>query len=443
MKKAALISPKGNIFGKNSGMRDFLKKSSFMDSFKVLWSGPNLGLLTIAALFPPDWECVYLDGNLSEVDLDAGYDMVCVSAMTQQAVNAYTVLDAFRARGILTVMGGIHATILPEEAAQHADVVMAGEGEPLWQEFFRDYQNKKLRKIYREARPGSFALTDSPVPRFDLLEPYRYPLITIQTTRGCPHDCSFCAASKVFGRRYRRKSNSQILRELNMLNSLYPGRLILFADDNLFVNRRESKDLLGQIESMDIRYIAQTDVSVAQDRELLELMARSGCQWIVVGFESPSYESLQGLDNQNWKLRQMPRYVDSIKTIQSFGVGVYGTFIVGLDGDQTDIFDTTAEFVLHNNLFGANITVPTPLPGTRLREEMEKEKRILTNDWQYYTFWDVTIQPRNMTAEELEDGLLSIYLRLSDSGAVKNRLLNLKRMAKRRNIYTAAKSGAV
>jgi radical SAM superfamily enzyme YgiQ (UPF0313 family) len=433
MKKAALISPKGNAFGKNEKMQNFLNNSKFMESFKVLWSGPNLGLLTIAALFPAEWEFDYIDGNYREIDFETSYDLVCVSAMTQQITNAYVIADRFREKGVYTVVGGIHATILPQEAALHADTVIIGEGEPLFKSFLSDLSRNCAKKTYREEGAGDFELKDSPVPRFDLLKSYSYPLVTLQTTRGCPHDCSFCAASKVFGRKYRRKSNDQILGELTILNALYPGRLILFADDNLFVNRSESKALLIAMSKMNLRFIAQTDVSIANDSEFLELMVKAGCQWVVIGFESPSYESLQGLDNGNWKLKQMPKYANSIEEIQSFGIGVYGTFIIGLDNDHTDQFRKTAHFILENDLYGANITVPTPLPGTRLRAELDKEHRILTSDWQYYTFWDVTVQPKNMTVAELEDGLLSIYKMLSESDAVQKRLLLLRRMTKIRH----------
>jgi radical SAM superfamily enzyme YgiQ (UPF0313 family) len=311
-------------------------------------------------------------------------------------------------------------------------VVIAGEGEALWPEFMKDYFNGQYRKVYRETAPGSYMLHNSPIPRYDLLRDYNYPLITLQTTRGCPHDCSFCAASKVFGRKYRRKSNVQIINELTEINLRFPGRLVLFADDNMFVMRSECLDLLRRIKGMNLRWIAQTDISIAEDQEILRLMVEAGCQWIVIGFESPSYESLHGLDKHNWKLKQMPMYPKSIETIQSFGIGVYGTFIVGLDNDGPDIFQITAKFIQDNKLYGANITVPTPLPGTSLREELQKEGRIMVNDWDFYTFWDITIKPKRLSIEELEEGLLWIYHQISASESAEERLAYFKMMAKKR-----------
>ncbi len=432
MIRIALISPKGNVFGKNERMAFFLENTNNMESFRYLWTGPNLGLLTIAAYFPEDWVCDYIDENYKPIDYSKDYDIVCISAMTQQIVNAYEIASKFKEKGTMTVLGGIHATILTEEAGRWADVVIAGEGEELWPLFIEDYKKGQVRKYYREAEAGKYCFENARIPRYDLLEGYSYPIVTLQTTRGCPHDCAFCCASKIFGVHYRRKGNESILRELMEIQRRFPDVLVLFADDNMFVKRKESKDLLRQMEKMDLRWIAQTDISIAEDPELLELMVRSGCQWVVIGFESVSYNSLYNLDNKNWKLKQLPRYSDMIEKIQSYGIHIYGTFIVGLDSDGTDIFAATADFIKKSMLYGANITVPTPLPGTRLREKLENEGRIINKDWSYYTFWDVTIKPKNMTSEELEEGLLEIYRQISDSTSAIDRLIHLRKMIKRR-----------
>ncbi len=437
MMKVALISPKGNMFGRNNRLVSFLENSKYMESFKTLWTGPNLGLLTISALFPNDWECEYIDENRIPINFNNDYDIVLISAMTQQAQRAYEIAKIFRNKGILTVMGGIHATVMSEEASQHVDVVFVGEGEALWSDFIRDFHDGNLQKIYIDANKGRYDLKLSPIPRYDLLKNYQYPLITIQTTRGCPHDCCFCAASKIFGASYRRKSNKQILQEINEISKLYPGTLILFADDNAFVNRRETKKLLKAMMGMNLRWIAQTDISIATDKELLELMVMAGCQWIVIGFESVSENSLHDLDAKNWKLGQINKYKESIKIIQDYGIGVYGTFIVGLDNDEIDIFEATSNFILENMLYGANITVPTPLPGTLLREKLLYEDRILEKDWSYYTLWDIVISPKRMTFEELEDGLIDLYYRINTSISAEKRLIYLRQLVKNRRKFEA------
>lgn len=433
MKKIALISPKGNVYGKNEKLHEFLEKTNGMESFRALWTGPNLGLITIAALFPADWEVEYIDENYKAIDYHVKYDIVCISAMTQQIVNAYKIIDRFKKLNVLTVLGGIHATVLPDEAMQHADVVMVGEGERVWPQFLSDYKNRVLKKIYRDDFNVRYQFEDHIMPRYDLLKGYYYPIITIQTTRGCPHDCSFCCASKVFGSGYRRKDNLDIIDELNVIKKMFPDVLILFADDNFLVHRNECKALLKEMISLNIRWLAQTDVSIALDDELLELMVVSGCQWVVIGFESIHFDSLFQLDHKNWKLKQFPGYEQTIKKIQSYGIGVYGTFIVGLDEDDVTVFEETKNFIIRNNLYGVNITVPTPLPGTRLREKILDENRIIVDDWSYYTFWDVTIQPKKMQINELEEGLLRIYINIFEDSQIYQRLTHMRHLAKSRN----------
>jgi len=432
MKKIALISPKGNAFGKNEKLIRFLNETGGMDSFRALWTGPNLGLITIAALFPADWKVEYIDENYRDIPYNAGYDIVCISAMTQQIVNAYRIIDRFKSRHVLTVLGGIHATVLPEEAAEHADVVMAGEGELLWPQLIQDLESGNVQKIYRSRPEEKYPFDHSVTPSYELLQGYNYPVITLQTTRGCPHNCSFCCASKIFGSGYRRKNNADILNELACIQKHFPDALVLFADDNFLVHRSACKNLLREMEPMQIRWIAQTDVSIADDDALLREMVRSGCQWVVIGFESVHFDSLQNLDQKNWKLRHFPGYQAAIAKIQSYGIGVYGTFIVGLDEDDVSVFQMTENFIKKNYLYGVNITVPTPLPGTVLRKKMQHENRILTNDWSYYTFWDVTIQPKKMQVSQLEKGLLHLYENLYTDTLIAQRLTHMKKLAKNR-----------
>lgn len=432
MRKVALISPQGDIFGKNKRMKDFVTGSQNMASFRYLWTGPNLGLLTIASLLPEDWEYYYYDENYKEIDFTISFDYVFISAMTQQVVKAYHIADRMRRLGSLVIMGGIHVTIMPKEASQHADVVLAGEGEVLIPQFLSDLRQGTIKKIYEEKNKGEYDLSKSKMPKYELLEGYNYPLITLQTTRGCPRDCSFCSASKIFGPKYRRKSNRQIILELERIKALYPDALVLFADDNMFNLRNQAKELLTAMQDMGIRWIAQTDISVAEDAQLLEKMVLAGCQWIVIGFESISSASLQDIDQTNWKLKQFPKYESAIRIIQSYGIGIYGTFIVGLDEDHKDVFQNTAEFIEKNGLYGCNITVPTPLPGTRLRANLLEKDRVLEKDWSYYTFWDVNIVPQNLTTEELEDGLLYLYQQVSSPEMAVKRLINLRKLEKNR-----------
>ena len=432
--RAALINPQGTIFSKNLRMKEFLEKTSSMSSFRHFWSAPCLGLLSVAAYIPDSWEVCYIDENYKTLDFSEKYDIVFISAMTVQAIRAYEISDIFRSRGILTVIGGIHATILPEEAAKHADSVIAGEGEKLFPLLISDYLKGRMKKIYQDENSGSFRMNDCITPRYELLKDYNYPIINIYTTRGCPRKCSFCCASNVFGTKYRRKPNEMILSEIDYIKTMYPDKLILFADDNLFAYKNSTYGLLNDLCSKNIRWIAQTDISISNDGEILDLMYKSGCQWIVIGFESISEESLKNIEEINFKHKYVSGYSDAIKKIQSHGIKIYGTFIVGLDGDDTSVFERTADFIINNDLYGANVTVPTPLPGTVLRKEMEKNNRILSFDWSDYTLWDVIIKPNKMSVRELEDGLLYTYQRISSSANADDRLRSIHRAIKEKRI---------
>ncbi|PXV95578.1 radical SAM superfamily enzyme YgiQ (UPF0313 family) [Lachnotalea glycerini] len=439
MKNILLVNPRGNIFGKNEKMSNFLQESEYMESFKLLWSGPNLGLLTLAALFPEDWECTYIDENYRSIDSTKEYDIVFLSAMTQQIVRAYEIADYYKAKNIFTVIGGIHVSTLPEDAQHHVDVVLSGEAENVWFDFYSDYCKGSCKKIYIPKKNTVYQFEIPLIPRYDLLMDYNYPLITVQTTRGCPHNCSFCAASKVFGNKYRRKSNEQIIREFTLVKKLFPDRLILFADDNAFVYTSLSIELLKQLEELSIRFIAQVDISIANKTELLKAMAKAGCQWVVIGFESVNVNSLYELDDINWKYKQSKNYPALIRSIQSFGIGIYGTFIIGLDCDNINIFQDTAQFIIDNQLYSANITVPTPLPGTKMRTQMQEKGRILDYGWDYYTLWDVVVKFTNFTKEEIEDGLVQLYKKINSEENIKKRLAHLKQLAKNRNVVLAEK----
>lgn len=425
--RIALINPKGTIFSKNKRMSEFLENSVSMGSFRHFWSAPCLGLLTIASYIPADWEISYIDENLQRIDDTVDYDIVAISMMTVQAERAYQIGDSYRAKGILTVMGGIHATLMYQEALEHADVVLAGEGEVLFPAFLNDFLLGKYKRLYRENMPGSFELKNCIPPRYDLLKGYDYPVMNLYTTRGCPRKCNFCCASNVYGEKYRRKENQEIFKEVSIISQMYPDKMLLFADDNLLIMRKESKRMLQELEKYDVRWIAQTDISIAEDENLMKQMKQSGCQWVVIGFESLSEKNLMDMERVNFKHKYLSEYKARVEKIQNQGIKVYGTFIVGLDEDTKNVFEETAAFIQDCNLYGVNITVPTPLPGTQLRQKLQQEGRIISNQWGDYTLWDVVIQPKNLSVSELEEGLFSVYKRLSEESNVEQRLRQIWR----------------
>ena len=406
----------------------------FVNRGRVIAQLPSLALLTIAAVTPEGVELEYVEVDdvksfAAKPRLD--FDLVALSTYTARAFDAYLVADAYRARGVPVVFGGLHATVLPEEAALHADAVVAGEAEAVWPEVVDDFQrggHAALKKIYRDAAPGKFRLEAAPLPRFDLLaapaaeaaaiDPRAtgplnrlgpYNRITVQTTRGCPLDCEFCAASKLYGG-YRIKPVERVLEEIDAVRALWRRPFIEFADDNTFVNKRWAKRLLRELEPRRIRYFTETDVAVADDEELLDLLYPSGCRQLLIGFESPRRQSLDGLDRVNWKAERLPKYLEAIAKIQSRGVSVCGCFIVGLDSDTPEIFDEIREFVARSRLLEVQITILTPFPGTRLYDRLARESRLLyPGAWDRCTLFDVNFRPRGMTVEALEDGVMALW----------------------------------
>jgi len=413
--KLALITPKGVSFSNDDAFSNFYKSSLNAASASALvptkymyWSGGCLGLLVIASLTPPEFSIDYIDENYEAINFDMHYDLVGISAMTQQATRAYEIADEFRKRKTKVVLGGIHATVLPEEAKEHGDSVVVGEAENTWPELIKDFAKGELKPFYKN--PSPVDLTRAPLPRYDLLKKYDYKMIWIQTTRGCPRDCDFCAASNVYGKKYRHKAIPQILNEINYIRGLWHEPVINFSDDNLFVDKAYSRDLVMKLCELGLRWTAQTDMSVADDDGFLKLLQVSNCKLLFVGFETLSKNGK--IDKHGWKQNRIEKYPEIIKKIQSHGIGVLGAFIIGLDDDDVSVIDDISNFIINNRLYAAQITALTPLPGTRLRERLLEEGRILSSDWGHYTLTDVNFMPRKMKPEELQSGLMEIYKRV-------------------------------
>ena len=400
--KLALISPKGVGMGRVQSRTEQLYRSlANIDSLKELMSCPNSPLLTIAALAEPYFdEILYIDEEIEEINFSWHYDMVGMSFMTQQASRAYELADRFRKSGTYTVCGGMHPTNLPEQTLSHFDTVFIGEGEYTWHRFMLDFTAGAPKRIYKNIK--TVDMTTVPMPRYDLLKINAYRTIPVQVSRGCPHNCAFCASTKVYGPKYRHKSVRQIMDEITCIKSLKRRPHIYFTDDNMLVQRSFAAQLLTEVKSLNVRWMTHTDIGIAQYRGLLEQLYDSGCRKLVIGFESIVPESLKKLEK--WKYDRLANYAEAIQIIQSYGVGVWGTFIVGLDGDDKSVFQRVVDFALENHLYGAMISVPTPFPGSVLYNQLDREGRILTKYWGDYTLWNVVVRPKNMTVQELEDG---------------------------------------
>jgi radical SAM superfamily enzyme YgiQ (UPF0313 family) len=388
----------------------------FVDRNRIIASLPSLGLLTLAGLTPETFAVEYHEiADLRKLsELPDHFDLVALSTFTAQLKEAYDVADFYRAKGISVVMGGLTVSSLPDEAREHCTSVVVGEGEPIWPEVLRDFESGRLKPLYAQSPPGRFALRDAPMPRFNLLDPDKYNRLTVQTSRGCPHRCSFCASSILLTPHYKVKPVEKVIAEIREIKKIWPRPFIEFADDNSFVYRDHYKQLLRELAKEKVRWFTEADVRVAADDELLGLMRDSGCQQVLVGLESPRPASLDGVElKNNWKLRQQEFYRAAITKIQSYGITVNGCFILGLDADPPEVFDDVFQFVRDSGLYEVQVTFLTAFPGTPLYAQLKREGRIIHDRaWELCTLFDINFRPKSMTVEQLQAGFLSLVKRL-------------------------------
>jgi len=404
----------------------------FVDRNKIIASLPSLGLLTLAGLTPDEFAVEYHEiADLKTLpELPVNFDLVAISTFTAQFFEACTVADYYRARQIPVVMGGITVSALRAEARAHCTSVVVGEGERLWPELLADFARGALKPFYVTHR--QFNLAEAPMPRFELLDPNKYNRLTVQTSRGCPHQCEFCASSILLTPRYQVKPVARVIAEIQAIKRLWSKPFIEFADDNSFVHREHYKTLLTELAKEKVRWFTEADVRVAEDDELLARIRDAGCQQILIGLESPRRTSLYGVElKHNWKLRQQDYYREAIDRIQSHGITVNGCFILGLDGDTRDVFDDVLAFVRDSGLYEVQITFLTPFPGTPLYARLQREGRILRADaWELCTLFDLNFQPKNMSAGELQAGFLKLAGELYSADETRQRRARFRRRLK-------------
>jgi len=371
---------------------------------------PCLTLLQLAALTPPGWEVELVDEKVDALDLEAGADLVGITAMTCNAPRAYAIADAFRRRKIPVVLGGMHPSSLPEEAAAHADAVVVGEAEGLWPRVLADFERGALRPRYRRVGPPP-DLRGQPWLDWELFRDKRYlPVHFIETTRGCPFDCEFCAVTTAFGGRYRNRPVPEVLAELRQLRP-FEGRFVMknvvfFVDDNILSNRAHTKALLEGIKGMGLRWLSHASVNLADDPEILRLCQESGCMGVLIGFETLAPETMRSIGR---KSRLQRDYLDAIQKIHDHGIGIDGSFVVGFDTDDEGVFDRTLEFVTRAKIEAPYFSILTPYPGTRLYDRMEAEGRITSRDWSRYDTSQVVFRPKTMTPDQLLEGYYRLF----------------------------------
>jgi radical SAM superfamily enzyme YgiQ (UPF0313 family) len=363
-----------------------------------------LSLMVLAGLTPEDWEISILDENMGVPDYAAmpRPDLVGITAFTSQANRAYEVAAHFRNQGVPVVMGGIHATMCSEEVSERVDSIVTGEAESVWSEVLEDARSGFLKPQYKS---GLAEIKDVPIARHDLLGT-GYAFGAVQTTRGCPLNCSFCSVTAFNGALYRQRPIPDIVREFKMVRE----KRILLVDDNLIGTRTShiarAKDLFRSIIKADVRkeWVAQATINFADDEELMTLASKAGCRGVFIGFESPSPQGLQEL-GKKFNLIKGRDFRSSVKRIQQHNILVVGSFILGLDVDEPGIGKRIAKAAKRYGLDNLNVLFLTPLPGTRLWAQMKAENRIVLDefpdDWKYYTLTYPTARYRHLSLNDV------------------------------------------
>jgi radical SAM superfamily enzyme YgiQ (UPF0313 family) len=365
---------------------------------------PPLCLGIIAALTPKPWKSRILDENYQRFRFREA-DLVGITAYTPNAYRAYEIAREYREKNIPVVMGGIHASMCPEEALQFVDCVVIGEAENVWAEVLADFEAGRLKKVYR----GTFAeLNNQPIPRHDM----QYPLYywrSVQTSRGCPMNCDFCSVTSFNGGNFRTRPIGEVLDELQAFHG--DGRNIFFVDDNIGgitqAHRERAKDLFRGIidRKLKFNWFSQTSVDFADDPEVLRLAAASGCKLLLVGFETEKEEALKSANKKNNLRKGAGNYREIIKKFHKHGIGVLGTFIFGMETDKPEDITARAKFIDRLNVDSIQTSILTPYPGTKLaRRMMEEGQLACTNfphDWQYYNWEDIVIHHPHIASEEL------------------------------------------
>lgn len=374
---------------------------------------PPLGLGIVAALTPDHWDVEVLDENFEPFEYREA-DLVGLTAFTAAVSKAYEIAGLYRAKGIATVLGGIHASMLPEEALEHMDTVVLGEAEGVWAEVIADFEAGKMRRTYR----GEWLdLREMAKPRHDVFHP-GYMFGSIQTARGCPMDCEFCSVTAFNGRRYRQRPVEEVLDELETI----PQKMVFFVDDNIIgYGKRAAERAVALFKGIIERgikkdWFCQASMNFSDNEEVLEYAAKSGCRMVFLGVEAENVDVLEEV-NKKLNLRMgVDAYEEVFRRINRHGIAVLGAFIYGMDGDTLGALRHRTDYILNSGVDVVQTTHLTPLPGTRLFSKLRDEERLLyTNfpaDWDHYDMTEVAFKPLLMEPQELADAMKESVRRL-------------------------------
>lgn len=357
---------------------------------------PPLSLQQLAVVTPENWEIRILDERQEKIPFEESFDLVGITAMTHQACRAYEIADVFKKQGTPVVLGGIHPTVMPDEALTHADSVVIGEAEDIWPELLSDLLNQKLKQKYQLPIP-----TDShlylPWKEKSVFNRRKYVTIQmLQVSRGCPYDCEFCVTSNYFGKSFRYRCPEDVLAELRS----FSGKLTIFVDDNILGDPERAKPILKRMIGMGIKWGGQASLRFAEDQEMIGLVAKSGCIGIFLGVES-----IEGEFSSLSKVGSKSSAADLIRRIRDRGIVAEVSTIFGFDDHDESVFEKTVRFMEKAEVSIPTYHILTPYPGTSLFEKFDREGRLLHKDWSHFDHSQLVFKPKNMTSEQLVNGM--------------------------------------
>jgi radical SAM superfamily enzyme YgiQ (UPF0313 family) len=384
--KIALISPKGPLYRYRGGI------------FKRSLRYAPLTLTTLAALIPGEIpvEISIHDEGIEDLDLDLTPDLIGMTVISGSAQRAYQLAEHYRGRGITVVLGGPHITLMPGEAAQHADAIVTGYAEQTWPKLIRDFDAGKMKSRYDQNE--DFTLKAQPLPRRDLIKRFPYSTIhTFEATRGCIHNCDFCVVPSAWGTRPYQKPIGEVIADIRQMRS----KRVIFLDLNMIADLDYAKALIEALIPLKIKWFGLVTMLLAFDNDLLDLVRRSGCRGLLIGFESLSHNNLT---SSNKGFSNPDKYRKAIEIFHLHKIAIMGCFVFGMDEDTTEVFAKTVQFSIDAKIDLPRFAIVTPFPGTDLFKRLRKEGRILTEDWSLYDGQHVVFQPARMSIEELSAG---------------------------------------
>jgi radical SAM superfamily enzyme YgiQ (UPF0313 family) len=359
---------------------------------------PQLALFILEGLTPKKHQVRIVEEEYMPVDFEEECDVVGISFMTSNAYRAYNISKEFKKRGKTVIMGGIHPTILPDEAIQYADAVVIGEAEGVWEQVLEDIENNCLKKKYHVKDPD---LTRYVPKNFSALKSKKlFNLVPILTTRGCPYNCSFCCVSKIFGKKIKHMPVENVVRDIVESKA----KRFIFLDDNIIGNPNYAKKLFAAIKPLKIGWLGQASISFAKNTELMQLAKDSGCKGLFIGLETVDESQLKNMKKLDGTIENMEK---ALRKIRKMGIVIQASVIFGFDNDTHHIFGNTLKFLIKNHVCSASFNILTPYPGTSIYEEFKKNGRIINDRWEYYDHHTVVFRPANMTPLELQLGKIN------------------------------------